>query len=579
MKKKELFDIFCILIFFMLILAVHGSAKAFAIGETSRADYMIMPGVSESMVYVTVDSGYNVRTHILRISSNADVILKASYGGYYRDSKTAEERKWHAKNWDDDNWTFESVRDQADDYYKSLDAKGEVIVASNGDFFDIKTGEPEGSLVIEENILLRNGKRPIFAVLKNGKAVIRKKGNKLNNISEAISGREMLIWRDRIVANTGGERDPREAIGICSDGTIVIISVDGREPASAGVTLYELAEIMKAQGCRDALNLDGGGSASLMTKRYNDSELVFRSNHSDGPERNVGSALLVVTKSSKKTEFTDANNTVNMKSRETQLKRDSSGIYHYKNKGIGQTGFFSINGESYLFLKGKGMTAKIKIDKTTYYFKSGKLKSVTDKKAGDVIIGYCGSIEKGKNLIYAYHAGDKCLNIGINPFSKETNGKMKEWSLSTVKNIPWYAVRAEIRKVYIADGVANVGGYFLYSTKGTMIGGAAAPKCRLSHIRLPLSLQAIGAYALYNKPSLTDVVIPAKVTKIGKEAFAYSGHGSIIFRTKSAPAFGKNSLKKTSFCMAYVKKSKAWKKFVKQKRFRKYGYKKTIKYK
>ena len=582
--KKKLTDVCFMFICLLTIFAVIGTAKSFALGETSRDDYQIAPGVTESTVYVTVDAGYNVRVHILRISSDSGIGFKASYGDYYGDMNTYDERSDRADYWDEEDWMFRSVRNQAQAYAESADAGYEVIAASNGDFFDVESGEPEGSLVIEGNLLKRNNKRPFFAVLNNGKVVIRRAGGRLGDTKEVISGKTMLLWKGRVTSETDNLRNPREAIGICQEGTVIIVSVDGREPASAGVTLQELADIMKAQGCRYALNLDGGGSVSFMTKRADDEELLFRSNHSDGPERNVGPALLVVRKADNAAALSDAQiekeYAAEMKSSDTRLWKDSKDIYHYRINGKGQTGFFAISGESYLFSKGKGVTSTIRIGKTTYRFIRGKLDSTSDANAGNVIIGYCGAGgQKGKNLIYAYHDGDKRLNIGVNPLTDTADGRMKTWTHDTVLEIPWYAVRADITKIYIGNGVINLGDYFLYSTRGQMTGGAAAPVCRLTSIRLPSSMKTIGAYSLYNKPALKNITIPAKAKTIGKYAFAYSGTGTVRFRGNTPPSFKRSSMKKTGFRTVYVRKSKAWKKFVKQRRFRTYGYKRTVKYK
>jgi Phosphodiester glycosidase len=60
-------------------------------------------------------------------------------------------------------------------------------------------------------------------------------------------------------------RHPRAAIGLAGDGRIVTVVCDGRSRHDAGLTLVELARLLVALGCRDALNLDGGGSASLIS--------------------------------------------------------------------------------------------------------------------------------------------------------------------------------------------------------------------------------------------------------------------------------------------------------------------------
>ena len=59
-------------------------------------------------------------------------------------------------------------------------------------------------------------------------------------------------------------RHPRAALGL-ADGRVYAVVCDGRSRHDAGLTLVELAKLMVALGCRDAINLDGGGSASLVS--------------------------------------------------------------------------------------------------------------------------------------------------------------------------------------------------------------------------------------------------------------------------------------------------------------------------
>jgi hypothetical protein len=59
-------------------------------------------------------------------------------------------------------------------------------------------------------------------------------------------------------------RHPRAALGI-ADGRIVAVACDGRSRHDAGLTLVELARLLVALGCEDALNLDGGGSTALVS--------------------------------------------------------------------------------------------------------------------------------------------------------------------------------------------------------------------------------------------------------------------------------------------------------------------------
>ncbi|MET0817869.1 MAG: phosphodiester glycosidase family protein [Solirubrobacteraceae bacterium] len=59
-------------------------------------------------------------------------------------------------------------------------------------------------------------------------------------------------------------RHPRAALGLAGDRIFAVVS-DGRARDDTGLTLVELARLMVALGCRDALNLDGGGSTSLIS--------------------------------------------------------------------------------------------------------------------------------------------------------------------------------------------------------------------------------------------------------------------------------------------------------------------------
>lgn len=57
---------------------------------------------------------------------------------------------------------------------------------------------------------------------------------------------------------------PRTAAGITADGDLLLLVVDGRQPDSRGVNLEELAAILWNLGAVDALNLDGGGSSTIV---------------------------------------------------------------------------------------------------------------------------------------------------------------------------------------------------------------------------------------------------------------------------------------------------------------------------
>ena len=91
-----------------------------------------------------------------------------------------------------------------------------------------------------------------------------------DNVNHIISGGPYLVKNSQVFIDVAeqklgaiGGRNPRTAIGYTADNNFIIVTVDGREKASVGMTLNELANFMKSIGCYNAMNLDGGGSTVL----------------------------------------------------------------------------------------------------------------------------------------------------------------------------------------------------------------------------------------------------------------------------------------------------------------------------
>ncbi|HEV7844788.1 MAG TPA: phosphodiester glycosidase family protein [Thermoleophilaceae bacterium] len=85
-------------------------------------------------------------------------------------------------------------------------------------------------------------------------------------------------------------RQPRTLGGVRADGTLLLVTVDGRRPGwSVGMTLAEAARYMRSLGARDALNLDGGGSTTMTVR----GELVNRPSDPTG-ERPVSDGIFAL---------------------------------------------------------------------------------------------------------------------------------------------------------------------------------------------------------------------------------------------------------------------------------------------
>ena len=91
------------------------------------------------------------------------------------------------------------------------------------------------------------------------------------------------------------DANPRTAIGIKSDGTVVYHVLDGRSSLSVGATLEELAQDMLSMGCVDVVNLDGGGSSVMSLRVPGIDGFTVVNDPSDGRLRSVSSYILFVT--------------------------------------------------------------------------------------------------------------------------------------------------------------------------------------------------------------------------------------------------------------------------------------------
>jgi len=145
------------------------------------------------------------------------------------------------------------------------------------------TAEPKtfnGVAVSDANVV----SLPASAVGQNAALLISRKNEAsivetteqtdLSNIFTAVAGSGIIVSEGQNVgSSTGGmqgdgaDPNPRSLLGLSKDSRyLYIVAVDGRQPGySAGTTSVESAEIMLQLGAYTALNLDGGGSTSLVT--------------------------------------------------------------------------------------------------------------------------------------------------------------------------------------------------------------------------------------------------------------------------------------------------------------------------
>lgn len=113
--------------------------------------------------------------------------------------------------------------------------------------------------------------------------------------TQGLAGNHMLLQEGEIVAPEDEALHPRTAVAINSSGTkLWLIVVDGRQTYySEGVTLWELAEIALEAGADIALNLDGGGSSTMVMRSDSGTNILNAPFHTNIPmrQRPVGNHL------------------------------------------------------------------------------------------------------------------------------------------------------------------------------------------------------------------------------------------------------------------------------------------------
>ncbi|MFC0005979.1 phosphodiester glycosidase family protein [Micromonospora siamensis] len=113
-------------------------------------------------------------------------------------------------------------------------------------------------------------------------------------LRSAVGGGNVLV-RDGVVQDIADRTlAPRTSVGFSADGRrMVMLTVDGRSVDSRGVTQTEMGRMMVELGAANALNLDGGGSSTLLAREPGAAAVQVENAPSDGTERPVPNGLAV----------------------------------------------------------------------------------------------------------------------------------------------------------------------------------------------------------------------------------------------------------------------------------------------
>ena len=275
------------------------SVEINAIAETTSTS-----GIKES-VEAAIQSKLGNNTYtaietdsITTASENTDTVVETSASieggtviGQYSDSKTSITLKQY-REYDSNIYVADvTVSDASDlktalanntygrnitDTTSDMAENNNAVLAINGDYY----GARQSGYVIRNGKLYRD-------TSGNRDALVIQKNSEFKFVSESETSASELLQDGALQAfsfgpvllNNGevsvGENDevgmamasnPRTAIGYLGNNHYVFVVSDGRTSESAGLSLYELASFMKELGVKDAYNLDGGGSSTMVFK-------------------------------------------------------------------------------------------------------------------------------------------------------------------------------------------------------------------------------------------------------------------------------------------------------------------------
>lgn len=122
-----------------------------------------------------------------------------------------------------------------------------------------------------------------------------------SNVKFAVGGIELLLQNGEVYSTSDKTKQPRTAIGMRADGSVVMATFDGRQDMAAGMSYESAAKAMLALGCTDALNLDGGGSTTFVLRTPGAMKTGVVNKVSGGSPRQVANALVLMNTAPYKT--------------------------------------------------------------------------------------------------------------------------------------------------------------------------------------------------------------------------------------------------------------------------------------
>ena len=300
-------------------------------------------------------------------------------------------------------------------------------------------------------ILLLKGARADYADSMNeGDELTITLHEKLNRNNKEVAIKQMIggsnhlfMWNGEYnPSDAWDERHPRTAIGYTADSTrVFFVVVDGRQTASAGVTLRDLSDIFKNLGAAFAVNLDGGGSSVLMV---ND-EII--NNPSEGPVRTVGNGCLFVSNAP----VDDEIGIISFEPRHYSLSASSATTFHVW--GYNQYGVLKTRD-----LQGCTFSCDPEVG---YFDDQGVFNAASTSATGNLYVTYNGLTASHAVTVIDSHWDFQCDSVVIDRFHKYaiTVIGVSEYGVDFVDPtvVDWYTDDADVCVVDDRAFVSAVG--------------------------------------------------------------------------------------------------------------------------
>nr|WP_240929670.1 phosphodiester glycosidase family protein [Streptomyces coryli] len=170
-----------------------------------------------------------------------------------------------------------------------LPAGGSSVQATGDRVAALKALAEGGRLAVDKTLLDRRG-RPVPAtpaadVVNGGPELVR---DGRAHVTPAADGM-VQPGNPSFYYGWVHKRNPRTLAGVDDAGRTVLVTADGRSTGSLGLSVPESAAVAKSLGLREAINLDGGGSTTMVA----DGKVINAPSDASG-ERPVGDALLIL---------------------------------------------------------------------------------------------------------------------------------------------------------------------------------------------------------------------------------------------------------------------------------------------